>query len=54
MRVVVTGIGIVSPLAIGAKGTMDKLLAGERAQRRVTLFDVSGQRTELAAEVRGL
>src|SRR4051794_11430146 len=51
MRVFVTGIGIVSPLAIGARATMDRLLSGERAFRPLTLFDTSDQRTSQAAEV---
>jgi 3-oxoacyl-[acyl-carrier-protein] synthase II len=54
MRVFVTGIGIVSPLAIGAQGTMDRLVAGAHAFRRVTLFDTADQRTNQAAEVSGL
>jgi 3-oxoacyl-[acyl-carrier-protein] synthase II len=54
MRVFVTGIGIVSPLAVGASETMDRLVGGARAFRQVTLFDTSDQRTHLAAEVAGL
>lgn len=54
MRVVVTGIGIVSPLGRGARTTMDRLLAAERAIRPLTLFEVSGLRTNLAAEVADL
>jgi len=54
MRVFVTGIGIVSPLAIGAEKTMDRLVSGARAFRPVTLFDTADQRTHQAAEVAGL
>src|SRR5205814_4212129 len=54
MRVFVTGIGIVSPLAFGAEKTMERLVAGARAFRQVTLFDTSDQRTSQAAEVTGL
>ena len=51
MRIWVTGIGIVSPLAPDSRSTMDRLCRGDRAFQRVTLFDVDGQRTEIAAEV---
>jgi 3-oxoacyl-[acyl-carrier-protein] synthase II len=51
MRVFVTGIGIVSPLARGARSTMDALMRGERAFRPIQLFDASAQRTTWAAEV---
>ena len=54
MRVWITGVGVVSPLASTAAGTMRALLAGERAQAPITLFDASDQRAGLAAEVRGL
>jgi 3-oxoacyl-[acyl-carrier-protein] synthase II len=54
MRVFVTGVGIVSPLAIGAERTMDRLVSGARAFRRVTLFDTADQRTNQAAEVTDL
>jgi len=54
MRVFVTGIGIVSPLAIGAEKTMDRLVSGARAFRPVTLFDTADQCTHQAAEVAGL
>ena len=54
MRVWVTGVGVVSPLASSAAGTMRALLAGERAQGPITLFDATDQPARLAAEVRGL
>jgi 3-oxoacyl-[acyl-carrier-protein] synthase II len=54
MRVFVTGVGIVSPLAIGADRTMARLVSGARAFRRVTLFDASDLRTNQAAEVTDL
>jgi 3-oxoacyl-[acyl-carrier-protein] synthase II len=38
MRIWVTGIGVVSPLARGAGATMDRLCAGERGQRPLELF----------------
>jgi 3-oxoacyl-[acyl-carrier-protein] synthase II len=54
MRVFVTGLGVVSPLASGARATMDGLVQGKNAFRSVTLFDTSDQRTHWAAEVTGL
>ena len=38
MRIWVTGIGVVSPLARGAGATMDRLVAGDRAFGPLTLF----------------
>ena len=40
-RVVVTGLGTVSPLACGVEETWSRLLAGHSAARRITTFDVS-------------
>ncbi len=40
-RVVVTGLGTVSPLACGVEETWSRLLAGQSAARRITGFDVS-------------
>ena len=54
MRVWITAVGIVSPLASTAGGTLRALMAGERAQRPVTLFDVAGLEARVAAEVQGL
>src|SRR4051794_38975677 len=54
MRIVVTGLGIVSPLAVGARLTMDRLCAGMSAFRPLSLFDPAGQRASAAAEVREL
>ncbi|HMI87053.1 MAG TPA: beta-ketoacyl-[acyl-carrier-protein] synthase family protein [Polyangiaceae bacterium] len=53
MRVFVTGLGVVSPLAVGARATMDGLVQGKSAFRPVTRFDTSDQRTHWAAEVTG-
>jgi 3-oxoacyl-[acyl-carrier-protein] synthase II len=53
-RVWVTGIGVVSPLARGAGATMDRLLAGDRGIRRLSLFELPGAAPGLAAEVADL
>lgn len=51
MRIWVTGVGIVSPLGAGASTTMTRLCRGEHAFSEVTLFDVAGQRSRIAAQV---
>ncbi len=51
MRVWVTGVGVVSPLGRGAEVTMTRLLAGDRAFGPVTLFDTTGSKSQIAAEV---
>jgi 3-oxoacyl-[acyl-carrier-protein] synthase II len=54
MRIWVTGIGVISPLARGTAATMDRLFAGERAIGKVTLFQLPGSRVDIAAEVKDL
>jgi len=49
-RVVVTGLGMVSPLACGVEATWRRLLAGESAARRVESFDVSDLPCQIAAQ----
>ncbi len=50
-RVVVTGLGMVSPLACGVEATWRRLLAGEAAAARVESFDVSDIACQIAAQV---
>jgi 3-oxoacyl-[acyl-carrier-protein] synthase II len=50
-RVVVTGAGIITALGAGWKINADGFRAGRTAFRPVTLFDVSRQRTKIAAEI---
>ncbi|MBX7187184.1 MAG: beta-ketoacyl-ACP synthase II [Vicinamibacteria bacterium] len=52
-RVVVTGLGVVSPLGIGAEPTWEGLLAGRSGAGPITLFDCSKHTTKFACEVRG-
>ena len=54
MRIWVTGIGVMSPLGRGAEATMKRLIAGDRAFGPVTLFDASGSKSRIAAEVPGV
>ena len=51
-RVVVTGVGAVTPLATGVDKFWPKLLAGENGVARVTLLDPSEYATQIAAEVK--
>ncbi|HEY1683245.1 MAG TPA: beta-ketoacyl-[acyl-carrier-protein] synthase family protein [Tepidisphaeraceae bacterium] len=50
-RVVITGIGIVSPIGIGTKNFWDALLAGKSGIGRATHFDPSGLPCHLAGQV---
>jgi 3-oxoacyl-[acyl-carrier-protein] synthase II len=50
-RVVVTGLGMVTPLASGVEPTWRRLLAGESAAARVESFDVSDLACQVAAQV---
>lgn len=52
-RVVITGVGAVSPLAHNAKDTWKKMLAGENGIKPITLFDTSNYKVKVAAEVKG-
>jgi 3-oxoacyl-[acyl-carrier-protein] synthase II len=52
-RVVVTGVGLVSPLGLDTGSTWTGLLAGESGVAPITLFDASQHSTRIAAEVKG-
>ncbi|HEY2951276.1 MAG TPA: beta-ketoacyl-[acyl-carrier-protein] synthase family protein [Verrucomicrobiae bacterium] len=50
-RVAITGAGLVTALGLGWRANAHGFRAGRRAFRTVTLFDVSRQRVQTAAEV---
>ncbi|MFF3411465.1 beta-ketoacyl-[acyl-carrier-protein] synthase family protein [Streptomyces sp. NPDC002742] len=50
-RVVITGIGVVAPGAVGVKAFWEQLTAGRTATRTISLFDASSFRSRIAAEV---
>jgi 3-oxoacyl-[acyl-carrier-protein] synthase II len=51
-RVVVTGLGIVSPLATGIEETWSRLIAGESGAGPITKFDASDLPCRIAFEVK--
>jgi 3-oxoacyl-[acyl-carrier-protein] synthase II len=51
-RVVITGIGVISPLAIGTKETWRALCQGKSGIGPITRFDASQMETQIAGEVK--
>jgi 3-oxoacyl-[acyl-carrier-protein] synthase II len=52
-RVVITGLGCISPVGNNVKDTWDALLAGKSGAAPITAFDASAHKTKFAAEVKG-
>jgi len=52
-RVVITGIGLVTPNGIGTEATWRSVLAAESGVAPISLFDTAGFSTRIAAEVKG-
>ena len=50
-RVVVTGLGLVTPLGCGVEPSWRRLIAGETGSRRIEKFDVSDLASKIAAQV---
>ncbi|HEY0267473.1 MAG TPA: beta-ketoacyl-ACP synthase II [Rhizomicrobium sp.] len=50
-RVVVTGLGLVTPLACGVEETWSRLLAGKSGASRITKFKVDDLPTKIACQV---
>ncbi len=50
-RVVVTGLGVVSPIGIGADRFWNSLMEGRSGVRRISTWDPSALPTQIAAEV---
>jgi 3-oxoacyl-[acyl-carrier-protein] synthase II len=50
-RVVITGIGVISPIGIGTKAFWENLLAGQAGVRTIQSFDASAFRSHIAGEV---
>ncbi len=52
-RVVVTGLGLVTPLGADVETTWANLIAGESGAGQITRFDASNQKCTIACEVKG-
>ena len=50
-RVVVTGLGMVTPLACGVEASWKRLLKGESGARRIEKFDVSDLPAQIACQI---
>ncbi len=51
-RVVVTGLGVVSPVGIGIKAAWDNIIAGKSGITQITKFDASAFASTIAGEVK--
>ena len=52
-RIVVTGVGLVSPLGVGTEPTWEGIVQGRSGVGPITRFDVSDYACRIAAEVKG-
>ena len=52
-RVVITGMGLITPLGIGLEETWSALVAGKSGIGEITRFDASQYQTKIAGEVKG-
>jgi 3-oxoacyl-[acyl-carrier-protein] synthase II len=52
-RVVITGLGVVTPIGHDIESFWKNLIAGECGVDKITAFDPSGYDTQIAAEVKG-
>ncbi|MCK5483798.1 MAG: beta-ketoacyl-ACP synthase II [Gemmatimonadetes bacterium] len=52
-RVVVTGLGLVTPVGLDVEGTWDALIEGRSGGALITQFDASDQSVRFACEVKG-
>jgi 3-oxoacyl-[acyl-carrier-protein] synthase II len=50
-RVVITGVGMVSPLACGAEATWRRLIAGENGAEQITTFEVSDMSAQIGCPI---
>jgi 3-oxoacyl-[acyl-carrier-protein] synthase II len=50
-RVVITGLGLVTPLACGVEATWKRLLAGKNAARRIESFEVADIACQIACQI---
>ncbi len=51
-RVVITGLGLVTPVGVGVEQTWESLCAGKSGVGEITRFNTSGYQTKIAAEVK--
>ncbi len=52
-RVVITGMGLITPLGIGVEENWESLVNGRSGIGRLTQFDASGYPTKIAGQVKG-
>src|ERR1700739_2982671 len=50
-RIVITGLGMVSPLACGVEVTWSRLLKGESGARRIEKFEVADLPSKIACQI---
>ena len=52
-RVVITGMGVISPVGLDVNTFWDSLLSGKCGVDTITRYDTTGMKVQLAAEVKG-